>query len=192
MSQKITRRQFFRLGLLDHLHLIRTADNPEYSRSKSPPLRPPGALKKEEEFFAACDHCQKCSDACPHDAIFHLGPSAGPEEGTPVIDPSEMPCRWCPTMDCISACPSGALSFNDDGTVDPIGKAVLDLDLCLTQQGILCDDCATVCPTDIRAIKMVNRMPQIDHEKCIGCGLCVHYCAASPTAIRIIPDNSTT
>lgn len=187
MPQKFTRRQFLRLGLFDHLNLVRDANNPEYSQSELSPIRPPGALKDDEEFLAACDRCQKCSDACPYDVISHLGPMAGKGEGTPFLDPEKTPCRWCPTMDCINACPSGALSFDDDGSVDPIGKAVLDLNLCLTQQGILCDDCVTVCPSNIKAIEMVNRTPQINPDKCVGCGLCVHYCAATPVAISVAP-----
>ena len=171
MAKKITRRQFFRLGLFDHLDLFRKSGHSEYSRSESPPIRPPGALKDEEEFLAACERCQKCSHTCPYDVISHLGPVAGIEEGTPFLDPNEAPCRWSPTMDCINACPSGALSFHEDNSVDPIGKAELDLKLCLTQQGILCDDCVTICSASIKAVNMVDRTPRIDSEKCVGCGL---------------------
>ena len=191
MPKKITRRQFLRLGLFDALDLMEESTAPNSSNKTPCLIRPPGAIKDDKDFSSKCERCGQCSEACPYDAIFHLGPAAGPDEGTPAINPNKAPCRWCPTMDCITSCPSGALRLKDDTSVAPIGKAKLDLDLCLTQQGILCDDCVTVCPTNIKAIKMVNRMPQIDHEKCVGCGLCVHHCASLPTAIRIIPDNST-
>ena len=190
MAKKITRRQFFRLGLLDALDLMKDSTAPNRAKKTPSLIRPPGAIKDDEVFSSTCGRCGKCSEACPYDAIFHLGPAAGADEETPVMDPNKAPCRWCPTMDCINACPSGALSFNEDDAVDPIGKAVLDLNLCLTQQGILCDDCVTVCPSNIKAIKIVNRTPQIDQDKCVGCGLCVYYCAASPVAISILPHHS--
>ena len=187
MSKKLTRRQFFRLGLFDALDLVKDSTGPNGSNKTPCLIRPPGAIKDDKVFSSTCERCGQCSEACSYDAIFQLGPAAGSDEDTPVMDPNETPCRWCPTMDCINACPSGALSFNEDNSVDPIGNVELDLNLCLTQQGILCDDCATICPSSIKAINMVDRTPRIDSEKCVGCGLCVYYCPATPVAIRLNP-----
>jgi len=67
---------------------------------------------------------------------------------------------------------------------------VLHFDSCLVSQGILCDECAAVCPASVRAVRMVGRQPQIDADACVGCGLCAHYCAAEPVAIRIVGDEA--
>jgi MauM/NapG family ferredoxin protein len=152
-----------------------------------PVVRPPGALQDSQAFLDTCHRCQACSAACPYDVISHLGPAAGEEEGTPFIKPEENPCHWCPTMDCLEACPSGALAYNDKGCVDPIAKAELDLNACLTQQGILCDDCVSACPTSVKALKLHNLKPQLDLHKCVGCGLCSYYCPTTPVAIRNRP-----
>ena len=153
-------------------------------------MRPPGALADEEVFLATCQRCGKCAEACPYGVIELLGPAAGRAEGTPVLEPAENPCRWCDSMDCVNACPSGALSLESDGNARPIGKATLHLDRCLTSQGILCDECAAVCPASVRAIRMVGRQPQLDEEVCVGCGLCAHYCASEPVAIDIVGDRT--
>jgi len=90
-------------------------------------------------------------------------------------------------MDCIRACPTGALAFGEDGSVAAIGKAVLDLSTCLTREGILCDECVTVCPSEVKAMRSAGREPVLDEDLCVGCGLCVFHCPSSPTSIRITP-----
>ena len=180
MSRRISRRQFFRLMPTAIRSSNKSPDNP----GDHPVIRPPGALKDPQTFLESCHRCKACSAACPYNVIGHLGPAAGEEEGTPFINPEENPCRWCPTMDCINACPSGALRFNENGTVGPIAKAELNLDACLTKQGILCDDCVVACPTFVNAIKLCDHQPRLDSQKCVGCGLCSYYCPALPVAIR--------
>ena len=90
-------------------------------------------------------------------------------------------------MHCVKACPTGALTLNPDKKPPPIGKAVLNLDTCLAEEGILCDRCAVTCPSDIKAISMRNRKPVLDVEKCTGCGICVLYCESTPLSLKIIP-----
>ena len=183
MRQDISRRQFFQL-LPDRLL---KSDRPSgLSESQQQVCRPPGAKKDERDFLATCQRCKDCSKACPFDAIMHLGPSFGPEEGTPFMNVGENPCRWCEDMPCIEACSSDALSLNADGSVDPIAKVKLDKNACLIQQGILCDECVMVCPSKVKAIKMNFRKPQLDPNLCVGCGLCVFYCAATPSAIQLV------
>ncbi len=200
MNNKITRRQFFRLGVLDLTEslLDSVLQNPETSAKNA--IRPPGAITNEQEFQDTCSRCRDCSNACPYDVIQHLGPASGLDEGTPYLIPNEHPCHWCPTMDCIQACPTGALSYNDytkellqskpqenkpRSGINPIAKANLNLNLCLTSQGVLCDDCVTSCPSSIKAIKLVGKSPQLDSALCVGCGLCSYHCPATPNAIEI-------
>lgn len=44
-------------------------------------------------------------------------------------------------------------------------------------QRIPCNPCATSCPTGaVISVEDINEVPQIDYEKCIGCGKCVARC----------------
>ena len=184
MSKDISRRQFFRLLPDRMFNPDKAAGQPVGQQAV---CRPPGASKNERVFLDTCGKCQACSRACPFDAILHLGPSFGAEEGTPFMNVGENPCRWCEDMPCIAACPTDALRYNSENGIDPVAKVSLNMNACLNQQGILCDECAQVCPPGIKAIKMKFRKPQLDPEQCVGCGLCVFYCAATPSAIRSIP-----
>jgi ferredoxin-type protein NapG len=192
MKISLTRRQFFRLGPSDLLKSI--VDSSKRDDSDSEPVtRPPGASKDDADFLEKCSRCGDCAEACPHGVISLLGPVSGLTEGTPVIDTNSVPCQWCSSMDCVNACNTGALCFTSGGRVDPIGKATLDLNLCLNSHGIICDDCANSCPKGINAIKFKNRKPEINHDDCVGCGLCVYYCSASPVAIRVhVSDTNST
>ena len=187
MSTKITRRQLFRLKPFDILNLVFKKEQVDDPSQQAGIFRPPGECDTEEEFLALCEGCPHCSRACPYGVIRHLGPAEGILEGTPVLDPNSNPCRWCPEMHCVKACPTGALTLNPDKKPPPIGKAVLNLDTCLAEEGILCDRCAVTCPSDIKAISMRNRKPVLDVEKCTGCGICVLYCESTPLSLKIIP-----
>lgn len=192
MFVKISRRNLFRLRPVDVMQLVRRARKPETADAKEVTyFRPPGALSNAKDFLTACERCAKCSEACPHGVIEHLGPVAGDvQEGTPVLYPDKNPCHWCSDMPCIQACPSGALAFRPGGIVPPIGKAVLHLNSCLTLEGILCDMCSQFCPTQINAITMKNRRPHLDENACVGCGLCACHCESSPPSLRIVPWGS--
>ena len=179
MAVEMSRRQFFRLGLGEWSELL------DGAREQKPPsyFRPPGALD-EEIFLRTCERCHQCADACPFGVIKALGPAAGVAEQTPVLDPEHNPCRWCESMDCVGACPSGALRLGAGGA-RAIGKAVIDQQACLNAQGVLCDECAAVCPVEVGGIEMVGRRPQLDVKACVGCGLCSYHCHAMPAAINI-------
>jgi ferredoxin len=190
MSKSITRRQFWRLHPIEALRTVLTGRGSGEDK-RSMPVRPPGAAADEGLFLATCERCHKCSEVCPYDVIGHLGPEWGSAEGTPVLEPEVDPCRWCASFDCIEACPSGALSMGESGVAAPIGRAELNLAACLVTQGILCDVCVYRCPPSIRAITLQGRTPRIDQDSCVGCGLCAYYCAAEPSAIRILEAERT-
>jgi ferredoxin-type protein NapG len=188
MASELSRRNLFRLRPVDYLQLFREATSPA-SREIQSHHRPPGAVSDEASFLTICERCHACSSACPHGVIEHLGPIAGNAEGTPILHPETNPCRWCPDMDCIRACPSGALSFRRDGTVPPIAKVRLNPASCLNEQGILCDTCVMHCPPSVRALSLVSRKPQLNPDACTGCGLCAFHCEASPGAFTIHPSD---
>ena len=182
MAAAITRRQLFRLDLPRIFAGLRSS---QHQGTALRPFRPPGALP-ESAFVERCERCHECSDACPFGVIRHLGPAAGRAEGTPIIEPNRNPCRWCKEMDCIRACPSGALTFEAGGKVRPIGTAHLDSSTCLVSEGILCDECVSVCPEELSAMLLDGRKPQVDETKCVGCGLCAFHCPSTPVSLRIV------
>ncbi len=191
---EFNRRQLFKLRLGDLTREVGKAFAPGKPETQERPghPRPPGALADASEFLNTCESCHACANACPYDAIEHYGPAFGILEGTPYIDPAKSPCHWCEDMPCIAACPSGALVREDDEPVAPIGKVSLDLNACLNTQGVLCDVCSYRCPTHVKAIRMVDRMPALETDRCTGCGMCVYHCEAEPSAFRIVPTDQPT
>jgi len=139
----------------------------------------------ETSFLSICQRCSHCVTACPHHAIESLGPEAHVAERTPVLHPDTAPCHWCEDMPCIEACPSGALSYGPDRIVPPIGKAVLNMETCLTTEGVPCETCAQYCPPHVRAITMSGGRPVLDEDRCTGCGLCAYHCESTPSSIHI-------
>lgn len=180
------RRQLFRLGLGDFSREVGRAVGGAEQDEEVPFVRPPGALEDEEEFLQTCERCGACGEACPHDVVRSFGPAFGSLEGTPFLEPEIAPCRWCVDMPCIKACPSGALKQEESVPVAPIAKVSIEMDKCLNTQGTLCDTCSYRCPSHVHAIRMVQRRPVLDLEKCTGCGLCILHCEAEPGAIKLI------
>lgn len=189
---EFSRRQLFRLRLGELTRELGKVVNPPAQaddRDAQNFPRPPGALRDEALFLAACERCHACADACPHGAIDQFGPAQGRLEGTPFINPAAAPCHWCEDMPCIDACPSDALQRAADVPLQPIANVSLDLGRCLNSDGILCDTCSFRCPTHIKAIRMVQRMPVLDAESCTGCGMCLYHCEADPSAFEFILTN---
>ncbi|RME92462.1 MAG: hypothetical protein D6767_03165 [Candidatus Hydrogenedentota bacterium] len=185
-----SRKQFFKVFAREMLRSFSgevekdTSLQEEPEETKIKVIRPPGAAETST-LITLCATCQKeCVHACPEKAISLLNEEFGLEEGTPFLSPAQKPCRWCKDFPCVEACPTDALLFH---RIQPIAKAEIDLELCATSQGILCDYCAHLCPSHIRAIKMVNRKPVLEESLCVGCGMCAYHCDQfpSPIAIRI-------
>lgn len=150
-------------------------------------LRPPGAAA-EARFLALCERCDDCATACPHHTIVPLGPAYGPAAGTPAILPRDVPCHLCQDLPCAAACPTGALTVVAPSDVR-MGEASLEADRCWAVMGQPCDYCVKECPVGPEALRLVGRRPEIG-EACVGCGKCVHICAATPPALRVEPPQT--
>ncbi|GAB4169519.1 MAG: ferredoxin-type protein NapG [Rhodocyclaceae bacterium] len=75
-------------------------------------LRPPGALD-EKDFLASCIKCGQCVQVCPVQAIRLADLVDGFGVGTPYIDARAQACDFsCDAVQCILACPTGALTYH--------------------------------------------------------------------------------
>jgi len=109
-----------------------------------------------------------CERACPFGAI-HINDKRLAE-----VDPAK--CRACKT--CIEACPRGVLKMLP--LVHPVHRTC-----CAMERGkivrencsvgcVSCGKCERVCK--FGALKMVDNLPEIDMDKCVGCMLCADNC----------------
>ena len=100
-------------------------------------LRPPGAIP-EDDFLAACIKCGQCVQVCPVEAIKLADGDEGFGIGVPYIDARAQACDFsCDAVQCVLACPTGALSHDVDKKEDvSIGFARLARpDACLAARG---------------------------------------------------------
>ncbi|HPR06617.1 MAG: 4Fe-4S dicluster domain-containing protein [Zoogloeaceae bacterium] len=90
-------------GLAGYLPVAAQADNPR--------LRPPGALD-ENDFLSSCIKCGQCVQVCPVQAIVLGDITDGFGLGVPHIESREQACDFsCDAVQCILACPTGALVY---------------------------------------------------------------------------------
>ena len=162
-------------------------------------IRPPGA-RYEPDFNARCIKCGQCVDACPYDTLNLATADAGIPIGTPYFIPRETPCYMCPDIPCIAACPTGALDpALEDIDESRMGLAVIDIENCLSWQGLRCEICFRECPVQGQAITVEHHprriskhamfVPLVHSDACTGCGICEKACPTQEAAIRVLqPD----
>lgn len=165
-------------------------------------LRPPGG-EDEERFLSLCIRCGLCVKACPYDTLELASLLDSPKNGTPFFKPREIPCYLCEDLPCIRECPTKALDGKylqiPKGVEElKMGIAIVDSASCVAYWGIQCDACYRACPLIDRALKLETKrnertakhaflLPVVDHEVCVGCGLCERACITENPAIRVLP-----
>ena len=149
-------------------------------------VRPPGA-QPELAFVTSCTRCGECVSACPVGAVLVVGTDGGLAAGTPYLDLRRQPCIGCATMPCARACPTDALAVPPDGWAG-VRLSTIELvpERCVTFAGTPCGVCAEACPVGDTALAIdENGHPVLKAEGCIGCGVCVRACIASPSAFLL-------
>lgn len=159
-------------------------------------LRPPGALP-EADFNALCIKCGLCVNACPYDSL-HLATAWEPRPlGTPYYIPRQTPCYMCEDIPCMKACPTGALSPRLTDIRDArMGLATIDIENCLSWNGMRCEICYLSCPVKGKAISVEPRpgvqgihaslVPVVHSSHCTGCGVCEKRCPTQEAAIKVV------
>lgn len=149
-------------------------------------LRPPGALP-EKQFLDTCYRCGNCIDVCPAKAIRPLTGGNVESTGTPYIDPDLSACVICDELACMKACPSGGLKLVDPAMIR-MGRAVVEMSVCVRTHGESCSLCVDKCPVGWSAIE-IGEVGEITVKPgCVGCGVCQFYCPTLPKAIRVEPE----
>jgi polyferredoxin/ferredoxin len=163
-------------------------------------IRPPGAVE-ELEFLERCLKCDQCSRVCPTNVIQPAWFESGLEGlWSPILNFRMGHCQLHCTA-CGYVCPSGAiqrisvaekLGLGEFAGAGPIklGTAHIDTSRCLPHsKNIPCVVCEEVCPTSPKAIygehttrtlrngeRIELKLPRIDIDRCIGCGICEREC----------------
>ncbi len=162
-------------------------------------VRPPGA--RENNLGSKCIRCGECMRACPTGALQPALFEAGLEGvWTPIVLPRLGYCDYSCNA-CGQVCPVQAIPpLNlDDKRVTPIGKAYIDTTRCIAWADHRdCIVCEEMCPLPEKAIKLDEtqvrnadgemvtvKLPMVNRDRCIGCGICQYKCPQSQMGIRV-------
>lgn len=163
-------------------------------------IRPPGVI--ESKFLSQCVRCAQCIRVCPTQALQPALFESGLEGlWTPVIIPRlgycDYACNACGQICPVEAIPPLGL---DQKRTQVIGKAYIDQNRCIAwAQHQDCIVCEEMCPLPQKAISLQVeqrhradgatiriQLPQVDHQLCIGCGICEYKCPViGEAAIRV-------
>lgn len=162
-------------------------------RPASRPVRPPGAID-EPEFLGVCVRCGNCIRACPTRIIKpSLAQHRPADLLTPILQFRENYCLADCTK-CMEVCPSGALArlSAKNKAKRPIGLPKVDMDVCFLAESRECTECRRWCPHEAIRYEWsepeYTLIPQIDLDRCTGCGACEAVCPTKPDkAIVVVP-----
>lgn len=137
------------------------------------PLRPPWALA-EADFLQRCTRCAACIEVCPEQVLQRDA------RNFPLFRPQQGECTFCGR--CAEACVPKAL---DAARLQPWDYRARVGQACLARHGVVCQSCRDACETQaIRfAPAAVPAAPQLDLDRCSGCGACVAACPVQALAL---------
>jgi formate hydrogenlyase subunit 6/NADH:ubiquinone oxidoreductase subunit I len=139
-----------------------------------------------------CIRCGNCARVCPAEVIHpHLDSSDIAGLLTPIVHYRDDYCHETCTR-CTVVCPSGAIQpVNPDRKVGSvIGVPEIDMAICLLGDDRECAICRNRCPFE--AIQLIfdedeyTLVPQVDLERCPGCGACEVACPTQPVKAIVV------
>ena len=139
------------------------------------PVRLPWA-KAESLFTDACTRCGDCLPVCPTGIVVK---GSG---GFPLLDFSRGECTFCAA--CVDVC---KVPLFHPRTEKPFAHVMEIGATCLPKHGIECRSCGDSCePVAIRFQFNARRLaePQLDHDRCTGCGACIAACPANAISLK--------
>lgn len=125
---------------------------------------PPGTSPLSLE---ACTGCGLCVEHCPTRIIVLI-------DDLPALDFSSGECTFC--GECSLVCPEPVFAAEPPHRFPHIAAVT---DACLARRDIACQSCGESCPEN--AIRFRPRLgspflPEINEERCTGCGACMQVC----------------
>ena len=157
-------------------------------------IRPPGAVP-DALFNARCLACGQCMKVCPTNALQPCTLGDGLSRlFTPKVVPRIGGCEEKCFL-CGQVCPTNALRTltYEEKRFAKIGTAVIDRHRCLAwEQNKECLVCDEVCPYNAIETKVVEttkgpfKVPVVDEDLCIGCGMCEQQCPIFDTAAIVV------
>ena len=132
-----------------------------------------------ESLTDKCTQCAKCLDACPEDIIVK---GSG---GFPTVDFKQGECTFC--AKCADVCPEALF---DTTQAQPWLLAPAISDECFPKHSIVCQSCRDACEYSAIKFDFLSHSipaPQVDTDKCSGCGACVSTCPKN--AISLAPTH---
>jgi polyferredoxin/Pyruvate/2-oxoacid:ferredoxin oxidoreductase delta subunit len=166
-------------------------------------VRPPGS-RREDDFLSRCVRCGECMKVCVTGGLQPTLLEAGFEGiWTPLLVSRIGYCEYNCTL-CGQVCPTSAIRKlpGEEKRKTVIGLAFVDPGRCIPfAQGTPCIVCEEHCPTPKKAIVFREqpgkggapvKIPVVDTELCIGCGICENKCPVVDLAgIRVTSVGET-
>jgi polyferredoxin len=166
-------------------------------------VRPPGS-RREDDFLSRCVRCGECMKVCITGGLQPTLFEAGFEGmWTPRLVSRIGYCEYNCTL-CGQVCPTSAIRTlaGEEKRKTVIGLAFIDPSRCIPfAQGTPCIVCEEHCPTPKKAIVFRSqpgkggapvKVPVVETQLCIGCGICENKCPVADLAgIRVTSVGET-
>ncbi len=189
-KQRLIRRFFLGVGVAGVAIVLPWPKQSKESRR----LRPPGARQPESSFLNLCVRCGNCLRVCPAGILVaDWFPAEWTGFAAPVVRFQGDYChRHC--VRCGQVCPTGAIQEiqASDKLRFPIGKVIVEGEICLLADERECGLCRAHCPYEAIRLRFswdtYAILPEVDEVRCNGCGACEAICPTEPRkAIRVEP-----